>query len=177
MSTERPMRGTPADCTVEGMTRNFPPGGIRVSDADRDAAIGELSEHFQAGRLTQEEFDERAGLALRARTGNDLNELFTDLPLTGEAARQAAAAQPPGATQSPYQSQPGPPPGSPPALPPQMTRRHGSPAPAVIILVLVGIAASEVARATGPHHGTDWLVPVIVALIIMRIIIRRARRW
>jgi len=37
-------------------SKSFPTGGIRVSDADRDQAIAELSEHFQAGRLTQEEF-------------------------------------------------------------------------------------------------------------------------
>jgi hypothetical protein len=27
-------------------------GYLRVSDADRDSALAELSEHFQAGRLT-----------------------------------------------------------------------------------------------------------------------------
>jgi hypothetical protein len=60
--------------------RSFPHGDLRVSDADRDRALAELSEHFQTGRLTQEEFDERSGRALRARTGNELTELFTDLP-------------------------------------------------------------------------------------------------
>ena len=35
------------------MTENphQPPGRLRVSDVDRDAAVSELSEHFQAGRL------------------------------------------------------------------------------------------------------------------------------
>ena len=61
-------------------SKSFPSGGIRVSDADRDQAIAELSEHFQAGRLTQEEFEERSGRALQARTGDDLAALFTDLP-------------------------------------------------------------------------------------------------
>jgi len=60
--------------------RNFPPDGIRVSDADRDLALAELSEHFQTGRLTKEEFDDRSGRALRARTGRELGELFGDLP-------------------------------------------------------------------------------------------------
>ena len=61
-------------------SKSFPSGGIRVSDADRDQAIAELSGHFQAGRLTQEEFEDRSGRALQARTGDDLTALFTDLP-------------------------------------------------------------------------------------------------
>jgi Domain of unknown function (DUF1707) len=61
-------------------TRPFPTGEMRASDADRDLAIAELSEHFQTGRLTQEEFDDRSARALQARTGRELRELFTDLP-------------------------------------------------------------------------------------------------
>jgi len=61
-------------------TRGFPRSDIRVSDAERDQAIAELSEHFQAGRLTQDEFDDRSGHALKARTGGDLGGLFADLP-------------------------------------------------------------------------------------------------
>ena len=33
-------------------TKGYPSGSMRVSDADRDRAITELSEHYQAGRLT-----------------------------------------------------------------------------------------------------------------------------
>src|SRR5580692_6432643 len=53
---------------------------LRISDADRDQALAKLSEHFQAGRLTTEEFDERSGAALQAKTGRELAVLFTDLP-------------------------------------------------------------------------------------------------
>ena len=60
--------------------RGFPSGEMRASDADRDLALAELSEHFQTGRLTQEEFDERSARALQAKTGRELSELFTDLP-------------------------------------------------------------------------------------------------
>ena len=49
-------------------TKDYPSGGLRVSDADRDRAIAELSEHFQAGRLTTEELEDRTGRALQART-------------------------------------------------------------------------------------------------------------
>src|ERR1044072_7484528 len=50
------------------MTRNYRPAAMRASDADRDAVVSDLSEHFQAGRLTAAELDERTGLALAART-------------------------------------------------------------------------------------------------------------
>jgi len=53
---------------------------LRIGDAERDAAIAALSRHFTDGRLTQAEHEERAGLALKARTGADLRALFTDLP-------------------------------------------------------------------------------------------------
>ena len=51
-------------------TMRFPRGDIRLSDAERDQAVAEFSEHFQAGRLTQDEFDDRSGCALTARTGS-----------------------------------------------------------------------------------------------------------
>ncbi len=60
--------------------RGFPRGVIRVSDAERDAAVAELSQHYQAGRLTAEEFSERSGQAFAAMTGDQLHALFDDLP-------------------------------------------------------------------------------------------------
>jgi Domain of unknown function (DUF1707) len=65
---------------------------MRASDADRDTVVADLGEHFQAGRLTTEEFDERTGRALTARTWGELRELLTDLPATGPAAQIAAAS-------------------------------------------------------------------------------------
>jgi hypothetical protein len=53
---------------------------LRVSDAERDAVVTELGEHFQQGRLDQAEFDERMTKALSARTGRDLGGLLADLP-------------------------------------------------------------------------------------------------
>jgi Domain of unknown function (DUF1707) len=61
---------------------NYPAVEMKASDADRDAVLSELSEHFQAGRLTAEEFDERAGQALAARTWGELRDLLRDLPST-----------------------------------------------------------------------------------------------
>jgi hypothetical protein len=62
------------------VTTGHPASSLRVSDADRDQAIAELSEHFQAGRLTADEREDRTGRALQARTAGELTELFTDLP-------------------------------------------------------------------------------------------------
>jgi hypothetical protein len=52
----------------------------RIGDTERDAAIRALGEHYAAGRITKEEFDERSGFALQARTDGELRPLFTDLP-------------------------------------------------------------------------------------------------
>jgi hypothetical protein len=54
---------------------------MRASDADRDAVISDLGKHFQAGRLTAEELDERTGRALTAKTWGELTELSADLPI------------------------------------------------------------------------------------------------
>src|SRR5690242_15460070 len=53
---------------------------MKASDADRDAVVAALSEHFQTGRLTREELDDRTGRALTARTLDELDELTADLP-------------------------------------------------------------------------------------------------
>ncbi len=61
--------------------RGFPPGDLRVSYADRDRALSELSEAFQTGRITADEFDQRSGQVLGARTGKELTAPLADLPL------------------------------------------------------------------------------------------------
>jgi hypothetical protein len=67
---------------------------MRASDADRDAVVSDLGEHFQAGRLTLAEFDERTDRALAARTWSELRELLADLPATGPAPQIPAASSP-----------------------------------------------------------------------------------
>jgi hypothetical protein len=61
--------------------RGFPPGDLRASDADRDRALSELTEAFQVGRITADEFDQRSGQVLGARTGKELTALLADLPV------------------------------------------------------------------------------------------------
>ncbi|GAA3551169.1 DUF1707 domain-containing protein [Kribbella ginsengisoli] len=55
-------------------------GSLRIGDAERDTAVEQLSEHFVAGRLTQEEFEERSDQATRARYADEVELLFADLP-------------------------------------------------------------------------------------------------
>jgi class 3 adenylate cyclase len=62
-----------------------PPGGAgglteRVADADRDRTVTQLREHVVEGRLTLDEFSERVGLALQARTRGDVLAVMADLP-------------------------------------------------------------------------------------------------
>lgn len=140
-------------------TRRFPRGDIRVSDADRDQAVTELSEHFQSGRLTQDEFDDRSGQALRARTGADLSGLFTDLPPRATAPSRSSF---PAADQ---EFTPGDPP-----------RPNFLPLARVIIgFVVAAIIAGGLFG--GPHHGhggIGWLVPVVIlGLVFLRLARRR----
>ena len=70
----------------------YPPGDLRVSDAERDRALSELGEALQAGRITAGEFDQRSGQALGARTGKELTALLADLPLPDRAPAARATA-------------------------------------------------------------------------------------
>ncbi len=70
--------------------RGFPPGALRVSDGDRDKALSELTEAYQIGRITSEEFDQRSMQALSARTGKELAALVSDLPLDAGSAAPVA---------------------------------------------------------------------------------------
>jgi transposase InsO family protein len=112
---------------------------MRASDADRDAVVSDLSEHFQAGRLTTGEFDDRTGRALTARTWGELGELVADLP----AARPAAPAA------TPTAGRPQPP--------------SGRAAPA-----LVGIAIAAVVLVHIVHGGWGLIWLLLPALLIAR---------
>jgi hypothetical protein len=59
---------------VEGSSR------LRVSDQQRDDVAQQLREHFAAGRLTEDELDERVQRAYAARTEDQLRALVADLP-------------------------------------------------------------------------------------------------
>ncbi|HEX6339311.1 MAG TPA: DUF1707 domain-containing protein [Jiangellaceae bacterium] len=53
---------------------------IRIGDAERDSAASALGEHYAAGRLTKDEYDERIDRVWAAKVEDDLVPLFSDLP-------------------------------------------------------------------------------------------------
>lgn len=53
---------------------------LRMSDAEREQAAGELGEHYVQGRLTAEEHSERLDQIWAARTRAELVPIFQDLP-------------------------------------------------------------------------------------------------
>ena len=70
---------------------------MRIGDEEREAAVSALGVHYAAGRLTKEEYDERAERAFAARTHAQLLPLFADLPrpvAAPGAARAAGAPSP-----------------------------------------------------------------------------------
>ena len=58
---------------------------LRISDADREAAVDVLAEHYATGRLSKDEFDERSDAVWSATTRGDLAPIFADLPLRSSA--------------------------------------------------------------------------------------------
>jgi hypothetical protein len=56
-------------------------GHLRASHADRERAIDVLKAAFAEGRLNQEEYTDRVGLAHASRTYDDLGALVADLPV------------------------------------------------------------------------------------------------
>ncbi|MGH3419869.1 MAG: DUF1707 SHOCT-like domain-containing protein [Streptosporangiaceae bacterium] len=134
-------------------TRDHPSGSLRVSDADRDRAIAELSEHYQAGRLTTEELEDRTGRALQARTSADLGALFTDLPRR----------------QAPVTSAAPPPTGPAPASP-------GRSWPARVPVVPVAILAVVVVLALLGGHPFHFAWLPVVAIIVVRFLVGGGRR-
>jgi Domain of unknown function (DUF1707) len=125
---------------------NSPAAEMRASDADRDAVVSNLSEHFQAGRLTLEEFEDRTGRALAARTWGELKDLMRDLPsaLRGPQAPVAAAS----------------------SARPERPSGRGAPVP-IAALVAIGIGIAVSVGAT--HSGWGFLLVILAVLILRRL--------
>lgn len=66
-------------------------GSLRISDQQRERAAQELREHFAAGRLSEEELDERVQQAYAARTERQLREVLSDLPRLPASPQQVKA--------------------------------------------------------------------------------------
>jgi hypothetical protein len=127
-------------------------GSLLVSDADRDQIIAELTDHFQAGRLTMEEFDDRSGQALRARTQAELLGVLANLPappVGGRGGGFAGEVFPDGT-----------------GFPARKSR--------IGIVVLIVVVALVIGGAHGGHGSLSGLIPVaVIAFFIFR---RRGRR-
>jgi len=141
-------------------TGDFQRSAIRVSDTERDQAVAELTEHYQAGRLTLEEFDDRSSQALQAKTGSDLGTLFTDLPkgaapsVLAQAGRTAAD------------------------VPVGLGQWHAGgrfTARVIIGIVIAMVILGNVAGGLSQHHFVfGWLVPVVVlGFVFLRLSHRR----
>lgn len=68
----------------------------RIGDAERDVATARLSDHFAAGRLDHEEYDERLDAIWSARTTADLDQVFWDLPVVSTPRPAPPVARPRG---------------------------------------------------------------------------------
>ena len=127
---------------MNAMTENYLLAEMRASDSDRDAVVSDLSEHFQAGRLTAGEFDERMGRALAARTWGELRDLLADLPATRPASQTPAAGS--------FSAQPWP-----------LSGRFAPPLMAV--LAGIGITTAVLINVTHGRSGFIWLLlPVLL---------------
>ena len=130
---------------MSAMTENYLPAQMKASDSDRDAVVSDLGEHFQAGRLTTGEFDERIGRALAARTWGELRVLLADLPAT-----QLGAWAP--ATRSLS------------ARPWRSSRRFAP--PPIAVLAGIGIAVAVLVNISHFRWGFIWLL--LTGLLVAR---------
>ena len=131
----------------------YPPT-MRASDADRDVVLAELSEHYQAGRLTSDELEERTGQVLQARTFGDLARLTADLP---PLAPERPAVDPAGGALT----RPG---GRPPAL-----------APVVLGLITVAVVAAAFVDTGTGMRGIHVLWLILLVPLVARMLARRRR--
>ena len=127
------------------MTGNYLPAETKASDSDRDAVVSDLSEHFQAGRLTAGEFDERMGRALAARTWGELRDLLADLPAARPAPQARAARS--------FSAQPWP-----------LSGRFAP--PLIAVLAGIGITTAVLVNVTHGRWGFIWLL--LAMLLIAR---------
>lgn len=68
---------------------------MRASDADRERVVARLQHQVAEGRLTLDEFSERAAAAYRTRTVGELADLTRDLPNSDTPATPPAARKGP----------------------------------------------------------------------------------
>jgi hypothetical protein len=134
---------------MNAMTGNYLPAQMKASDSDRDAVVSDLGEHFQAGRLTAGEFDERMGRALAARTWGELRDLLADLPATQPGPRASVTRSPSARTS---------------ARPGRSSGRFAPPP----IAVLAGLAIAVAVLVNVAHVGWGFIWLLLPVLLVAR---------
>jgi hypothetical protein len=113
---------------------------MRVSDAERERVATFLRDQALEGRLDHDELDERVGVAYRAKTAGELEDLIEDLPhrrVPAAAARRAPA------------------------------RREGKPVLLVAGLILLGLLAVPTLAAGGVAVAVALAMAIAVAVFVL----------
>ncbi|MEU9830799.1 DUF1707 domain-containing protein [Streptosporangium sp. NPDC048047] len=142
---------------------------LRIGDAERDAAVSALREHYARGRLTLEEFGERVDLVLAARTGRELSRAGADLP-GGPGADPVDPMSPAAGHENPMGH------GDPGGIrPPRRAawRRHGRPPAFVFLPVLLVAGFAAAGFGVLRILLTIWLVMAVAGMLHRR----RGRAW
>ena len=132
---------------------------IRIGDAERDSAAAALGEHYAAGRLTKDEYDERIDRVWAAKYEDDLIPLFSDLPRRRSPAVTARGAV---TTTGGGLSKPGFKPGPPPGFHPLML---------LAPIVAAGLVAAVI------FSGASWLLLLLFFWFFGGMGRRRHRHW
>ena len=136
----------------------------RAADQDRERTAAALGEHYAAGRLTLEEFQERLDKAYAAKTLGDLDDLMTDLP--GTDLSQLPSAWP---------GQPGGRPPLPERRAPGIVQAPGSHS-AVWLTVTLGILMIWLIGGASGGPWLLWMAVLLVAIMLGRRIARGPHR-
>ncbi len=128
---------------------------LRASDADREQVAERLRHAAAEGRLLAEEFEERLGVALSARTYGELDALVADLPSTSVSYRRRS------------------------------NKPAGVPIGLTVAALMVLISAISLGDHPRPYHhwsggggsaGAIWVVWIAIALGFFALRRARARR-
>jgi hypothetical protein len=127
-----------------------PGDSIRASDADRERTADALRKHHAAGRLDDDEFQDRLDRCLAAKTLAELSDLVRDLPGERVSGRSAA----------------------------WRARRFGPPFPFIALCLIAALLFSGAGHHW--HHGAHhhhWFPWPLVVLLSGALFIAARRRW
>jgi hypothetical protein len=123
---------------------------LRASDEQRDRAAQEIREHFAAGRLDEDELDQRVQAVYSAKTQRELESLLADLPkLPATPAQQKAEL-----AQRRHQLQR------------RLLQEAGGGVGLFVVCSVIWLGSA--------HHGTFW--PAFVLLIVLIPLLRNGWR-